>query len=127
MALTSFQTDEAISAGNLVFLTSTGLIKKAIATVKEQASVIGVALDSGTTGNLIRVNTDAIYSSFSALTPGNVQYLSIASSGSLVDYPSWQTQLNALSASGAFLTQVGRAISTTSVEIEISKPIYVIK
>jgi arabinogalactan endo-1,4-beta-galactosidase len=127
MALTSFQTDEAISAGNLVFLTSTGLIKKAIATVKEQASVIGVALDSGTTGNLIRVNTDAIYSNFSALTPGNVQYLSIASSGSLVDYPSWQTQLNALSASGAFLTQVGRAISTTSVEIEISKPIYVIK
>jgi hypothetical protein len=56
-----------------------------------------------------------------------VQYLSISNSGAIVDYPSWQTQLNALAASGAFLTQVGRAIATTSVEIEIGKPIYVIK
>jgi hypothetical protein len=127
MALTSFPTNETISAGDLVFLTSAGFIRKAIATVKEQASVVGVALDSGIAGSLIRVNIDAIYSNFSALTPGDVQYLSISNSGALVDYPSWQTQLNALAASGAFLTQVGRAIATTSVEIEIGKPIYVIK
>lgn len=127
MALTSFQAGEAISAGNLVFLTSTGFIKKAIATVKEQASTIGVALDSGIAGDLIRVNTDTVYANFSALTPGNLQYLSIVSSGSLVDYSNWQTQFNALAASGAFLTQLGRAITTTSVEIEINKPIYIIK
>lgn len=127
MALASFTTDEAISAGNVVFLASTGFLKKALATVREQASVVGVALDSGASGSLIRVHTDAIYSNFSALTPGDLQYLSISTSGALVDYPSWQTQLNALSASGAFLTQVGRAITTTSVEVEISKPIYIIK
>ena len=127
MALTSFQAGEAISAGNLVFLTSTGFIKKAIATVKEQASTIGVALDSGIAGDLIRVDTDTVYSNFSALTPGNLQYLSIVSSGGLVDYLNWQTQFNALTASGAFLTQLGRAITTSSMEIEINKPIYVIK
>lgn len=127
MAITSFIAGEAISAGNAVYVNPSGFIYKAIATNKEQAAVIGLAIDTATSANLVRVVSDTVYTTASTFTPGNFQYLSIASSGTLIPYSTWETELNAAPASGAFLTNVGRALTTSNVEVEIQKPIYVTK
>lgn len=127
MALTSFTAGETISPGNVVFLNGSGFLYKASAGAFAQASAVGVSLDSSLATNLTRVDSDSVYSAFSALTPGSLQYLSITVSGTLVDYPSWNTEFTNLTASGAFLTKIGRALTTSGVAIEIEKPIYVTK
>jgi hypothetical protein len=127
MAITSFTTTDAISQGNAVYLTSSGFLGKAIATNFTQSAVVGLALNSANSSNLVSVAGDSVFISSLTLTPGTLQYLSISSSGSLVDYPTWQTQFNSLVASGAFLTSVGRAVSSSGISLEIEKPIYVTK
>jgi len=127
MAITSFIAGEAISAGNAVYVTPSGYLYRAIATNQTQAAVIGLSLDTVVVSGLARVVTDSIYTNSSSLTPGNFQYLSVATSGNVVSYPTWQTELSATTLSGAFLTNVGRALSTTSLEVEIQKPIYITK
>ncbi len=126
MAITSFRAGEAISAGDFVYVSAAGFIYKASAVSQDQASSVGVALDSGSSGSLIRVNSDALYTSFSGLTPGDYQYLSVSSSGSIVSYSGWEASLSTTSYPGAYLTVVGRAVTTTSVEVEISKPLFVV-
>jgi hypothetical protein len=127
MAIVSFRSGEAISAGNLVTLNGSGTIFKASALISNQASVVGVAIDSGASDALIRVDPDSYYSNFSGLTPGYLQYLSVTTSGAVVDYPTWATQLDSLPVSGAYLTQIGRAISSSGISIELNKPIYITK
>jgi hypothetical protein len=127
MAITSFIAGEAISAGNAVYVTSSGYLYKAIATNQTQAAVVGLAVDTVIASGLTRVITDSIYSNSSSLTPGNFQYLSVATSGSVVSYATWQTELNATTLSGAFLTNIGRALSTASLAVEVQKPTYVTK
>jgi len=127
MAITSFIAGEAISAGNAVYVNNSGFLYKAIATNQQQAAAVGVSLDTATPSNLVRVASDCIYTSLNSLTPGNLQYLSVATSGNIVTYSDWQTELNATTLSGAFLTSVGRALTTTTIDVEIQKPIYVTK
>lgn len=127
MSLASFIAGESISAGNAVYVNASGFLYKAIATNQLQASVIGVSLDTSQQNNLVRVATDFIYSSSSSLTPGELRYLSVSTSGNVVSYSTWQTELNASTLSGAFLTRVGRALTSTDIDIEVQKPIYVIK
>jgi hypothetical protein len=126
MAVTSFRAGAAISAGDVVCLVN-GLLEKSIGTSLNQAASVGVAIDSGAAGSLIRVNPDSIYTSSLTFVPGDIQYLSVATSGAIVDYPSWQTEFDALAVSGAYLTRVGRAITTSKIEVEIQKPVYIIK
>ena len=127
MAITSFIAGEAISAGDAVYVTPSGFLRKSIGTVQDQASPVGVSVDTTTTANLTRVISDSLYSDATSLTAGNRLYLSLTTSGGVIDYPTWQTQLNALSASGAFLTQIGTALSSTTYNVEIERPIYVTK
>lgn len=127
MSLASFIAGESISAGNAVYVDASGFLYKAIATNQLQASVIGVSLDTSQQNNLVRVATDFIYSSSSSLTPGELRYLSVSTSGNVVPYSTWQTELNASTLSGAFLTRVGRSLTSTDIDIEVQKPIYVIK
>jgi len=127
MAITSFIAGEAISAGNAVYVTPSGYLYRAIATNQTQAAVVGLSLDTVVVSGLARVVSDFIYSNSSSLTPGDFQYLSVATSGNVVSYSTWQTELNATTLSGAFLANVGRALSTTSLEVEVQKPIYITK
>jgi len=125
MAVTSFKAGEAISAGDAVYLSSAGLLYKSSAVLFNQAAAIGLALDSGSAGSLIRVNNDFLYTSASGLTPGEYRYVSILTSGVNVSYNSWLADLSATSYDGAYLTILGRAVSTTSVEVELSRPLFV--
>ena len=127
MAITSFIAGEAISAGNAVYVNNSGFLYKAIATNQQQAAAVGVSLDTATSSNLVRVASDCLFTSLNSLNPGDLQYLSVASSGNIVTYSAWQTELNATTLSGAFLTSLGRALTTTTIDVEIQKPIYVTK
>ena len=125
MALASFRAGEAISAGEALYVSSSGFVYKASAINIDQAAVVGVAIDSGAAGSLIRVNCDNIQATYSGLTPGEYQYLSVANSGQLVNYSTWATELADIS-SDAYLEQIGRAVTTSGVEVEVSRPLYTV-
>jgi hypothetical protein len=126
MAILSFRAAGSISAGDVVYLAG-GLAQKGIGTALDQASVVGVAIDAGQVGDLVRVNSDSVYTSSLSFTPGEFQYLSVATSGAIVNYPAWQAEFNSLPVSGVYLTKVGRAVTSSNLEVEIQKPVYVIK
>lgn len=125
MSLASFIAGEAISAGNAVYVGSTGLLYKANALNQTQASVVGVAIESGSSGSLVRVNTDHIYAGYTGLNPGEYRYLSILNSGQLVAYSGWAAELATISVD-AYLETVGRAVTTSGLEVEASTPLYVV-
>lgn len=125
MAVTSFRAGEAISAGQAIYVSSAGLVFKASSVTQDQASVAGIAIDSGAAGDLIRVNSDAIYNSYSGLTPGETQYLSVTTSGQVVNYTTWATQL-ATVGFNVYQEVIGRAVSSSGVAIEIGQPFYVV-
>ena len=126
MAITSFRAGETISAGQAVYVASTGLIYKASSLTQDQASVVGVAIDSGVAGELLRVNSDAIYTQYASLTPGNLHYLSATTSGEVVPYDVWASGYN-LTVSGCCLEVIGRAVSSSGLAIELGKPNFVVK
>jgi hypothetical protein len=125
MAVTSFRAGEAISAGQAVYVSSTGFVFKASSVTQDQASVAGIAIDSGVTGDLIRINSDAIYNSYSGLTPGETQYLSVTTSGQVVNYATWAAQLVTVGFN-PYQEVIGRAISSSGVSVELGRPLYVI-
>lgn len=125
MAITSFRAGEAISAGQAVYVASTGFIYKASSLTQDQASVVGIAVDSGVQGELIRVNSDAIYNAYTGLTPGELQYLSITTSGQIINYATWAAQLDAVSIN-PYQEIIGRAITTSGIAVEVGKPRYIV-
>lgn len=127
MATTSFRAGESISAGHAVYVTASGFLYKASAGTQTQASVAGVAIDNGVSGSLVRVQSDALYPNYSGLTVNDYRFLSILSSGQLVSYSSWSAELSGTTLSGAYLTNVGRSVSTSGVDIEIQPPIFVLR
>lgn len=124
MALLSFVAGGAIAQNDIVYVDSTGLIHKASATTRPQATAVGVALDSGSAGSLIRVNPDSISATFSGFVPGEYQYLALTS-GQVVDYADWYTSLGTSSLEGAYLTRLGRAVSPSGLEVEIGSPLFI--
>jgi hypothetical protein len=122
MSIVSLKAGESISAGDAVFVSSAGLLYKAIGQIFENASVAGVAINSGATGDLIRVNSDSIYTSSATFVPGEIQYLSALVSGEYANYDSVVSGLQSSSLAGLYLTEVGRAITTSKLNVERSIP-----
>jgi hypothetical protein len=125
MAINSFIAGETISTGDAVYVNSSGYLYKSIATGFTQSSSVGVAVDAGSSGALIRVNTDAVYAAASGLTAGEYRYISLLTFGQNVPYTTWASELALTAYDGAYLTVLGRATSTTTLEVEISKPLFI--
>jgi len=125
MSILSFLAGETIAAGDVVYVDSTGLLHKAIALSLHQAAAVGISIDSGTAGSLLRVNEDFTYSGLSGLVPGEYQYVSAITSGQLQNYTTFINDISLTSLSPIYLSIVGRAISPTTVEVERSKPISI--
>ena len=123
MSISSFLAGETIAAGDVVYVSSAGLLYKASALTLSQAAAVGISIDSGTAGSLLRVNEDSTYSGLSGLVPGEYQYVSALASGQVQNYTAFINDVSLTSLSTVFLSIVGRAISTTSVEVERAKPI----
>ena len=122
MSISSFLAGETIAAGDVVYVSSTGFIYKASAFTFNQAAAIGISMDSGTAGSLLRVIGDSTYSGLSGLVPGDYQYVSLLASGQLQTYDAFFADLQLTALPSAYLSIVGRAITTSNVEVERSKP-----
>lgn len=121
MAIASLIASENISAGNAVYVTSAGLAAKADALTEAKASVAGIAVDTVSTGGIVRINVDGVYSGYSGLTPGEFRFLSITTAGSLISYDEFAAELATITPD-AYLTNVGRVITSTTISIEIIPP-----
>jgi len=125
MAIASFRAGEAIATGEAVYVTASGFIHKASSSNADQARVVGIALTNGALNDVIQVNTDGVYASASGLTQNEYQFLSITTSGALVNYTTWATDLESAT-TPIYLTNVGRVTSSTTLSVEIQPPIYVL-
>ena len=126
MSLSSLTAGQSISAGDVVFVSASGLVYKACANTLETGRPVGIALDSATVGQVSRVNTDFIYPNASGLTPGEYQYLSTTVSGTYVNYSNWLSEAQTVISGSVYLTQIGRATSTTKLEVEIEQPVVLV-
>ena len=121
MAIASLIASENISAGNAVYVTSTGQAALAAADTVTKASVLGIAIDTVSSGAILRVNADGVYTGYSGLTPGDFRFLSITTPGLLISSSEFFAELAAVSLD-AFLTNVGRVITPTTLSIETIPP-----
>ena len=126
MAVASLRAGETISAGDAVFVSSTGLLFKAASDTKEKASVAGIAVDGGSAGSLIRVNLDSLYDSTNTYTPTETLYLSVLTSGTYTDYTNFESELAATTYDGVYLTQIGTALTTNKINVEVSLPRFIV-
>ena len=75
----------------------------------------GFILASVASGAMVDVYFEGEATGFSALTPGNTYYLSNSTPGGVVNTP--------VTTSGHILQRVGVALGTTSIDVELAKPI----
>ena len=125
MTIASFRAGQTISTGDVVYVGASGLLYEASAAYRDQASVVGLAIEGGSAGSLIRVNTDAVYSNASGLVPGEIRYVSLLTSGQHVNYSGFVAEVRSTSYSGVYLTVVGKAVTTSGIEVEAGKPFFI--
>lgn len=123
-SLVSFRAGQAITAGDVVTISTSGLLYKASATSERTARVVGLAITAGEANDLVTVNKDSYFASLSGLTPGSSVYLSITSGVLSPSYAAWISGVQTTSLSGVYVTNLGRAITSSGVSIEISRPVF---
>jgi hypothetical protein len=125
MALVSFKALTSITAGQPVTVGSGGSIYPSSATTLTNAKCVGIALDSAGPSELVRVDKDRIQYIFSGQTTGSIPFLSITSGVIKPTYVSLQTEVNASAYSSVYIVALGRAVSSSGINLEIEQPIFV--
>ena len=114
----------AITIGQPVYIQGANTVDLALADAKATSGVIGLVLDASIDSSAIgTIVTDGILTSAdwtsvvgaATLTVGSVYFLSDTVAGTLTT--------TATTTTGSFVTRVGTAISTTTLEVTISRPI----
>ena len=126
--LLSFLAGESINTGDAVAVdtsTSGYIVQTRVSGDLDAANTIGVSMDTVSAGALCRVVTDAQAPAFSSLTPGTRYFVS-ASGGKLVDYNVFATEFSQLGISGAYLVELGTAISANSLRVTPQEPKFVV-
>lgn len=126
MAIASLRAGETISAGDALFVSSTGLVFKALGDTQDHASVVGIAVNGGSVGDLIQINTDAIYQSSNSYTPLERLYLSTTASGAYDTYTAVASGLELTSRPGAYITEIGSAVTGNKISVEVSLPRFIV-
>ena len=117
MSIVSLRTSENIDAGDAVYASGAGLASKGDALNQDRASLVGVALTSGSPGSLIQVISDSVYTSTSTFVPGEIQYLD-TTRGKYNTYDVISSGLGLTDAEGLYITHVGHAVTTNKINIE---------
>ena len=114
----------AITIGQPVYIIGANMVDLALADAKATSGVIGLVLDASIDPAVVgTILTDGILTSTdwtavvgaATLTVGSVYFLSDTVAGTLTT--------TATTTTGSFVTRVGTAISTTTLEVTISRPI----
>ena len=118
------QSTGAIFIGQPVYIAAADTVDLALADAKATSGVIGLVLDASIDSSVVgTILTDGILTSTdwtavvgaATLTVGSVYFLSDTVAGTLTT--------TATTTAGSFVTRVGTAISTTTLEVTISRPI----
>ena len=118
------QNGGAITIGQPVYIAAADTVDLALADAQATSGVIGLVSDANIDSTAIgTIVTDGILTSAdwtsvvgaATLTTGAVYFLSDVTVGTLTTTPTTTT--------GSFVTRVGTAISTTTLEVTISRPI----
>ena len=118
------QNGGAITIGQPVYIAAADTVDLALADAQATSGVIGLVSDANIDSTAIgTIVTDGILTSAdwtsvvgaATLTTGAVYFLSDVTVGTLTITPTTTT--------GSFVTRVGTAISTTTLEVTISRPI----
>lgn len=125
MALVSFIASENINKGDVVTINPSGLLYKASAIEERNARVVGIATNTGQANELISVNKDSYSASSSGLTPGSPVYLSVVSGSLNTSYADWLDEAFSTTLTTAFVTSVGRAVTSSGVNVEVAKSVLV--
>ena len=114
----------AITIGQPVYIQGANTVDLALADAKATSGVIGLVSDASIDSSVVgTILTDGIITSTdwtavvgaATLTVGSVYFLSDVDAGMLTK--------TAPTTTGSFVTRVGTAISTTTLEVTISRPI----
>ena len=120
------ETDENLAAGTPVYVKSNGRVARAQANSFPQTRFAGMAKSAVSIGFAANVITagpleltagewDAVTGQVGGLTVGNVYFLSATTSGQISTIPP--------SVTGEFSTKVGKALTTTTLDIDPRNPI----
>lgn len=125
MAQVTLIAGQAISRGAFVRINPSGLLINACADYVNNARPIGVALNAANAAFPVTVETDGRFDQYTGLTIGEQTYLSLTSGQMYGTYSDFETALSATTLSGAYAVEVGRAVSTDEITIEISQQTFV--
>jgi hypothetical protein len=105
------QASEALSAGDFVYFRPDRQVAKAIAT-SAASLAMGFVLTSATSGEQVNVYLDTRNSALTNLTPGTQYFLSSSVAGAVT--------ASVVSTPGHYVQSLGRAVSDTTLSVEIS-------
>ncbi len=124
MALVSCRALTSITAGQPVTVGSSGTIYPSSATNLTNAKCVGIAIDTGEPGGLIRVNKDYLFNNLSGLTAGVNCYLALASGVINSSYSALDAEVSAsVFVDSFYVVTLGRAISASGLNIEVAMPV----
>lgn len=105
----------AHALGDIVYISAANTGKKAKADAAGTKEAIAFAMGAITNGTTGSYQTDGVISGLTGLSAGSVYYLSATTAGAMTNV--------APTTAGQYVVRVGRAVSTTELEIEIERPI----
>ena len=127
MAIVSLVAGETITAGQAVYINTSGLALRAAADGADfqSAAVAGVAQDTVTEGQSFRCNVDSVsVIPSAAFTRGSALFLHPFNDGDLAEYDVFASGI-ADAPVGLYLTRVGTALTADRVAVELKRPIFI--
>jgi len=128
MAIVSLVAGETITAGQAVYINSSGLALKTQADGGDiqLAACAGVAQDTVLQGESFRCNVDSVATVSSAgFTPGTALFLHPFSDGAIAEYSVFASGVENIAGDGLYLTRVGTALTTDRLAVELKRPIFI--
>ena len=128
MAIVSLVAGETITAGQAVYINSSGLALRTQADGGniDLAACAGVAQDTVLEGQSFRCNVDSVATIPSAtFTPGTALFLHPSNDGGLAEYDVFASGVENTAAGGLYLTRVGTALTTDRLAVELKRPIFI--
>ena len=126
--LLSFVANESIQVGSAVAVLDSplGRIRNIDPLFFANARSVGVAVDTIASGGLCRVISRGEANFFTGLEPGQTYYAPLSGTAPVV-YSGFVDVFNVISASGAYLCTLGKAINSTTLSINLDTPVLVQK
>ena len=126
--LLSFVANESVQQGSVVVVLDNplGRINNSDPLTYANSRCVGIAVDTVSSGGLCRVVSKGEADFFTGLIPGSLYYAPL--SGTFpVNYSEFASIFQTLTASGAYLCALGKAISPTTLSVNLSTPLLVQK